>query len=206
MPVRERDVETCVAIAREGLERGGNEEISLLSLSTADHSQVGEVVARVSDIAAERGAAVALPSLRADTFSVELAAAASRVRRTGFTFALEAGSERLRRVINKGLSEADILGAVRGALDAGWSAVKLYLMTGLPTETDADLEALAALVGKLREVLARHADSRVTLSIAPFVPKPHTPFQWEPMAPIEVIERKRALLRSRFGKSSQIFG
>ena len=196
-PVREREVETCVAIAREGIEHGGNEEISLLSLSTADHSQIGALVSRVADVAAERGVAVALPSLRADSFSVELAAAASRVRRTGFTFAPEAGSERLRRVINKGLTEADILRAVDGALAAGWGAVKLYLMTGLPTESDADLDALAALAGRLREVLSAHPGSKVTLSVAPFVPKPHTPFQWERQDALEETRAKLKAIRKR---------
>jgi len=196
-PVRERDVQTCVAIAREGLEHGGNEEISLLSLSTADHSQVGALVTQVGDVAAERRVAVALPSLRADAFSVDLTAAASRVRRTGFTFAPEAGSERLRRVINKGLSEADILRAVDGALQAGWSAVKLYLMTGLPTEGDADLDALTALVRKLRERLVQHPGSKVTLSIAPFVPKPHTPFQWERQDSLEETKAKLRAIRKR---------
>ena len=196
-PVREREVETCVAIAREGIQHGGNEEISLLSLSTADHSQVGALVSGVADVAAERGVAVALPSLRADAFSVELAAAASRVRRTGFTFAPEAGSERLRRVINKGLSEADILRAVGGAVAAGWNAVKLYLMTGLPTETDADLDELVALVGRLREVLRAHPGSKITLSIAPFVPKPHTPFQWERQDALEETREKLKAIRKR---------
>ena len=194
-PVRERDVDTCVAIAREGLAHGGNEEISLLSLSTADHSQVGALVARVGDVAAQRGVAVALPSLRADAFSVDLAAAASRVRRTGFTFAIEAGSERLRRVINKGLSEADILRAVEGALRARWNAVKLYLMTGLPTEAEADLDALAGLVEQLRERLRQHPGSRVTLSVAPFVPKPHTPFQWERQDSLEETKAKLRAMR-----------
>jgi radical SAM family uncharacterized protein/radical SAM-linked protein len=178
-PVRERGVEECVAIAREGLEHGGNEEISLLSLSTADHSQVEALVDQVSRVAAERGVAVALPSLRADAFSVGLAVAASRVRRTGFTFAIEAGSQRLRKVINKGLSEADILCAVEGVMAAGWTSVKLYVMVGHPTESDADFEELAGLVGKIREVVRRRAGSRVTLSVSPFAPKPHTPFQWE---------------------------
>ena len=196
-PVRERAVEDCVAIARAGIEHGGNEEISLLSLSTADHSQVEALVSRVADVAAERGVAVALPSLRADAFSVDLAAAASRVRRTGFTFAPEAGSERLRRVINKGLSETDILRAVGGAVAAGWSSVKLYLMTGLPTETDADLDALVGLVGRLREILSAHPGSRITLSFAPFVPKPHTPFQWERQDALEETSAKLKAIRKR---------
>ena len=196
-PVRERDVETCVGIARDALAYGGNEEVSLLSLSTADHSQVEDLVARVADVAAARGAAVALPSLRADAFSVGLAAAASRVRRTGFTFALEAGSERLRRVINKGLSEESILRAVGGALEAGWNAVKLYLMAGLPTETEADMDAVGALVGKLRGVMRERPGSKVTLSVAPFVPKPHTPFQWERQDSLEEIQRKLRAIRKR---------
>lgn len=191
-PVRERDVNECVAIAGEGLRHGGNEEISLLSLSTSDHSQVEDLVDRVSTLAAERGVAVALPSLRADAFSVGLTVAASRVRRTGLTFAPEAGSERLRTVINKGLSEQDILLAVERAMDAGWASVKLYLMIGHPTEGEADLAELAELVGKVRMILRRYSGRRVVLSISPFVPKPHTPFQFERQ---DSLDETRAKLR-----------
>jgi radical SAM-linked protein len=123
---------------------------------------------------------VALPSLRADAFSVDLANAVSLVRKSGFTFAPEAGSERLRRVINKGLTEDEILAAVEHAMASGWQGVKLYLMIGHPTETMEDLEELAALVGKIRLVLRRHRGRRrASLSFSPFVPKAHTPFQWE---------------------------
>jgi radical SAM family uncharacterized protein/radical SAM-linked protein len=191
-PVRERSAAECVAIAAAAIAHGGNEEISLLSLSTADHSQVESLVGAVSRVAAARGVAVALPSLRADAFSMKLAEAASRVRRTGFTFAPEAGSERLRRVINKGLTEREILLALAGALDAGWSSVKLYLMIGHPTECDADFEELAGLVAKIRAMLGRRPGRRVCLSVSPFVPKPHTPFQWERQ---DSLEETRAKLR-----------
>jgi len=196
-PVRERDVDECLAIAAEGLRHGGNEEISLLSLSTADHSEVESLVDRVSRLAAEYGVAVALPSLRADAFSVGLAAAASRVRRTGFTFALEAGSERLRTVVNKGLSEREILLAVERALAAGWQSVKLYLMVGHPTEGDADFEELAELVGKIRQILRRHVGCGVALSVSPFVPRPHTPFQFERQDSLDETQAKLRWMRKR---------
>ena len=196
-PVRERDVNECLAIAGEGLRHGGNEEVSLLSLSTSDHSQVEDLVDRVSALAAERGVAVALPSLRADAFSVGLTVAASRVRRTGFTFAPEAGSERLRTVINKGLSEQDILLAVERAMDAGWASVKLYLMIGHPTEGEADLAELAELAGKMRQILRRYSRRRVALSISPFVPKPHTPFQLERQDSLDETGAKLRWIRKR---------
>ncbi len=189
-PVRERSVEDCVAIAAEGLEHGGNEEVSLLSLSTADHSRVEPLVGQVSRVAAARGSAVALPSLRADAFSVALADGASTVRRTGITFAPEAGSERLRRVINKGLSEAEILEAVERALAAGWPGVKLYFMVGHPTEGQADLEELAALVGRIRSLVRRYGARGVSVSVSPFVPKPHTPFQFERQDTLAVTREK----------------
>ena len=196
-PVREREVADCVAIAEEGLRHGGNEEISLLSLSTADHTAVGPLVDQVSRLAAEHGVAVALPSLRADAFSLALAAAASRVRRTGFTFAPEAGSERLRAVINKGLSEGEILAAVEGALSAGWRGVKLYLMVGHPTEGEADFEELAGLVGKIRGLLRARAGRGVTLSVSPFVPRPHTPFQFERQDALDETRAKVQWMRRR---------
>ena len=196
-PVRERDVADCVAIADEGMRHGGNEEISLLSLSTADHSEVESLVDRIGRLAAEHGVAVALPSLRADAFSLGLAAAASRVRRTGITFAPEAGSERLRTVINKGLSEREILAAVEGALSAGWHGVKLYLMIGHPTEGDADFEELAGLVEKVRRILRVRQGHAVTLSVSPFVPRPHTPFQFERQDAMDETRAKLRWMRAR---------
>jgi len=195
-PARERTVDECVAIAGEGLRHGGQEELSLLSLSTADHSGVEQLVGRISVLAASRGAAVALPSLRADCLSEALVEAASRVRRTGFTFAPEAGSERLRRVINKGISEGDILAAIERALAAGWSGVKLYLMIGHPTEGETDFDELGALVGRIRELVRRHGARGVSLSVSPFVPKAHTAFQFERQDTLrETREKLRGLKR-----------
>ena len=179
-PARERSVEECMGIAEEGIAFSGHEEVSLLSLSTADYSQVEPLLDRMSRGLVDHGVSVSLPSLRADAFSVGLAEAVSRVRKSGFTFAPEAGSERLRRVINKGISEADILSAVERAMAAGWTGVKLYLMIGHPTESREDFEELAQLVGRIRGILRRYGGKRrVSLSFSPFVPKAHTPFQWE---------------------------
>lgn len=192
-PARERSVADCLEIAREGVASSGHDEVSLLSLSTADHSQVETLVDRMSHELVELGVSVSLPSLRADAFSVGLAEAVSRVRKSGFTFAPEAGSERLRRVINKGIRESDILAAVDRAMAAGWTGVKLYLMIGHPTETPEDFEELAQLVAKIRVVLRKYPGRRrVSLGFSPFVPKAHTPFQWERQ---DAEEETRAKLR-----------
>ena len=199
-PARERSVEECVEIAEQGIAFSGHEEVSLLSLSTADYSQAETLVDRMSQAMEPLGVSVSLPSLRADAFSVELAEAVSRVRRSGFTFAPEAGSERLRRVINKGITEADILEAVDRAMAAGWQGVKLYLMIGHPTETLEDLEELVLLVGKIKAVLCRHRGRRhVSLSFSPFVPKAHTPFQWERQDSEEETRDKLRWIKQRLG-------
>ena len=197
-PARERSVDECVAIAQEGIAFSGHEEVSLLSLSTADYSQAEALVERMSRELVDQGVSVALPSLRADAFSVGLAEAVSRVRKSGFTFAPEAGSERLRRVINKGISEADILSAVDRAMASGWTGVKLYLMIGHPTEGLADFEELAQLVGKIRGILRRHGGKRkVSLAFSPFVPKAHTPFQWEQQDAADESRRKLGWIKAR---------
>ncbi|MGD0483971.1 MAG: radical SAM protein, partial [Gemmatimonadales bacterium] len=197
-PARERSVDECVEIAQEGIAFSGHEEVSLLSLSTADYSQVETLVDRMSRELVDRGVSVSLPSLRADAFSVGLAEAVSRVRKSGFTFAPEAGSERLRRVINKGISEADILSAVDRAMASGWTGVKLYLMIGHPTEGLADFEELAQLVGKIRAILKRHGGRRkVSLAFSPFVPKAHTPFQWERQDADAESRRKLGWIKAR---------
>jgi len=201
-PARERGVEECVRIAERGIAHSGHEEASLLSLSTADYSEVERLVDEMARSMERRGVSVSLPSLRADGFSVALAEAVSRVRKAGFTFAPEAGSERLRRVINKGLREEEILGAVDRAMAAGWQGVKLYFMVGLPTETDQDVEELAALARRIVAVMRRHRGRRrLSLAVSPFVPKAHTPFQWERQSPAEEVAPKlrriRDLLRGR---------
>jgi len=197
-PARERDVDETIAIATEGIKHSGWQEVSLLSLSTADYSQAVELTDRLSRTMVDRGVGVSLPSLRADAFSVGLAEAVSRVRKSGFTFAPEAGSQRLRNVINKGITEEDILSAVDRAMAAGWSSVKLYFMIGHPTEREDDFEELALLVGKIKGILRKHPGRRhITLGFSPFVPKSHTPFQWERQDDFDTTRTKLAWVKGR---------
>jgi radical SAM family uncharacterized protein/radical SAM-linked protein len=197
-PARERDVEETVDIARQGIKHSGWQEVSLLSLSTADYTQALELTDRMSRTMVDRGVGVSLPSLRADAFSVGLAESVSRVRKSGFTFAPEAGSQRLRDVINKGLTEADILTAVERAMEAGWTSVKLYFMIGHPTECEEDFEELAQLVEKIRRILKGFPGRRnITLGFSPFVPKAHTPFQWERQDSIQGTREKLAWVKRR---------
>jgi radical SAM family uncharacterized protein/radical SAM-linked protein len=197
-PARERGVEETVEIAEQGIAHSGWQELALLSLSTADYSEVSELSDRMSRTMVGRGVSVSLPSLRADTFSVGLAEAVSRVRKSGFTFAPEAGSQRLRDVINKGITEEEILEAVDRAMEAGWTSVKLYFMIGHPTETEQDFEELAQLVDKIKTILKRYPGRRgITLAFSPFVPKAHTPFQWERQGTIGETAEKLAWIKRR---------
>ena len=191
-PVRERSLETLCEQAATLLEKTGYEEIALTSLSSADYSRIGELVRTLIDRHEATGVGVSLPSLRADAQCVALAAEIQRVRKSGLTFAPEAGTQRLRDVVNKNVTEEDLLGAVEAAVQAGWKRVKLYFMIGLPTETDEDIEGIADLV---RRVIAVDRRLTVSVTISPFVPKPHTPFQWRGMVPLEELERRIALLR-----------
>jgi radical SAM-linked protein len=197
-PAREREVNETVEIATRGIEHSGWQEVSLLSLSTADYSQAVELTDRMGRTMVDRGVGVSLPSLRADAFSVGLAEAVSRVRKSGFTFAPEAGSQRLRNVINKGITEEDILSAVDRAMASGWTGVKLYFMIGHPTETEEDFEELAALVHKIKAVLKKYPGRRhITLGFSPFVPKAHTPFQWERQDDFETTRKKLSWIKQR---------
>ena len=197
-PARERDVDETLEIAERGIKHSGWQEVSLLSLSTADYSQALELTDRMSRTMVHRGVGVSLPSLRADEFSVGLAEAVSRVRKSGFTFAPEAGSQRLRDVINKGITEEDILSAVDKAMASGWNGVKLYFMIGHPTENEEDFEELALLVGKIKDILKKHPGRRtVTLGFSPFVPKAHTPFQWERQDDFDTTRDKLTWVRQR---------
>lgn len=197
-PARERDVEETLEIAEAGIKHSGWQEVSLLSLSTADYSQAIELTGRLGKTMVDRGVSVSLPSLRADAFSVGLAENVSRVRKSGFTFAPEAGSQRLRNVINKGITEQDILSAVDRAMTAGWTSVKLYFMIGHPTETEADFVELAELVGKIKTILTQHTGRRhITLGFSPFVPKSHTPFQWERQDSFETTRTKLTWVREQ---------
>jgi radical SAM family uncharacterized protein len=208
-PVREKSPETLLKQARELVKSTGYDEISLVSLSTTDYSQIKEVVLRVGNEFAAQKINVSLPSLRVDVFSVDLARALSRVRKGGLTFAPEAGTQRLRDMINKGVREEDLLQAVESVFTAGWSAVKLYFMLGLPAETQEDVEGIARLAHKVLETGQRLGVPRgrltVTVSVSCFVPKAHTPFQWEPQDTQEKLKEKQAVLRKLLKTKGIVF-
>ncbi len=196
-PVRERSAAQVVRLAEQLLRATGHEEISLVSLSTSDHSEVEQMVDRLISQHGGRGIGVSLPSLRADRDCVHLASRIQSVRKSGLTFAPEAGTQRLRDAINKGVTEDDLMRAAEAAFEAGWRHIKLYFMIGLPTETDDDVVAIADLAGRVAAIGRRHAGraASVAVTVSGFVPKPHTPFQWRAQDPPEELMRKQRLLR-----------
>ncbi|HEX2988997.1 MAG TPA: TIGR03960 family B12-binding radical SAM protein [Chloroflexota bacterium] len=196
-PVRERSPREVLENADELLSNTGYDELSLVSLSTADYSGIKEVTNTLGAQYPERRIKVSLPSLRVDSFSVELARALKESYGGGLTFAPEAGSQRLRDVINKGVTQEDIEGAVEAAFGRGWNSVKLYFMIGLPTETDEDLDEIAKLAYRIRDIGRRHAGSRtkVKVSVGALIPKPHAPFQWSGQMPYTTIREKMVHLQ-----------
>jgi radical SAM family uncharacterized protein len=201
-PVRERSADEIVRDVLAGLACTGYEEVSLTSLSTTDHSQIAEVLRRLGVRLQGSGVSVSLPSLRVDNFGVEMARLVSSGKKSGLTFAPEAGTQRLRDVINKNVTEEQLLETVRSAFESGWRRVKLYFMIGLPTETDEDVAAIGELVHRVldtaREVTppAQRGSIRIGVSVATFVPKAHTPFQWEAQVGLEEVQRRQGVLRS----------
>ncbi|HVN51442.1 MAG TPA: TIGR03960 family B12-binding radical SAM protein, partial [Acidimicrobiales bacterium] len=202
-PVRERPAVQVRSMIREGLRRTGYDEVALTSLSTADFSGIEGVVAdTVGDPGAANPVSVSLPSLRVDAFTVGIAAQLQRARRTGLTFAPEAGTWRMRQVINKLITDDDLYGAVESAYSQGWRRMKLYFLTGLPTETDEDTLAIAELARRCVEVGSRHTrGASVTVSVGGFVPKPFTPFQWFGQNTVVELGRKINLLRDDLRRS-----
>ncbi len=198
-PVRERSITTVGEMVKQGLEFSGFHEVGLLSLSSADHSEIGDMCKGLADQYSGTNVSLSLPSTRVDAFNIDLAQELSRNgRRTGLTFAPEGGSERIRKVINKMVSEEDLIRTVVTAYSHGWRQVKLYFMCGLPTETDDDVLQIARLaheVIKSGRAATGSKDVRCTVSIGGFVPKPHTPFQWAAMDRPEVIDGRLKLLR-----------
>ncbi len=195
-PVRERPAEQVRTMVSDGLRRTGYDEVALTSLSTADFSGIEQVVADTVTDAGCGQVSVALPSLRVDAFTVGIAAQIQRARRTGLTFAPEAGTWRMRQVINKLISEEDLYEAVEGAYSQGWRRVKLYFLTGLPTETDEDTLGIAELARNCVALGSSHQRSpSVTVSVGGFVPKPFTPFQWFGQNTTIELKRKIGLLR-----------
>ncbi|MXZ99911.1 MAG: TIGR03960 family B12-binding radical SAM protein [Acidimicrobiaceae bacterium] len=195
-PVRERPAEQVRTMVAEGLRRTGYDEVALTSLSTADFSGIERVVADTVDDAGCSQVSVSLPSLRVDAFTVGLAAQIQRARRTGLTFAPEAGTWRMRQVINKLITNDDLYSAVESAYSQGWRRMKLYFLTGLPTETDPDTLAIAELARNCVALGRAHTRSpSVTVSVGGFVPKPFTPFQWFGQNTLVELRRKVGLLR-----------
>jgi radical SAM family uncharacterized protein len=195
-PVRERPAEQVRTMIREGLRRTGYDEVALTSLSTADFSGIEPVLRGVVEDPLTCGTSISLPSLRVDAFTVGLAATVSNARRSGLTFAPEAGTWRLRQVINKLITEDDLYGAVDAAFSQGWTRMKLYFLTGLPTETDDDTLGIAELAQRC-VAIGRHHTNRasVTVSLGGFVPKAHTPFQWFGQNTTGELRRKIGLVR-----------
>ena len=178
-PVRERSPDSLMALCERSIQATGYEDISLLSLSTGDYGCIEPLIERLMSSYAAQNVAVSLPSLRVGTLTPQLMELIKTVRKTGFTFAPEAGSQRLREVINKNISVAEIGATVKDAFDLGWQVIKLYFMIGLPTETAEDLKALVDLVKTLRKAKNRSKHrGQINVSVATFIPKPHTPFQW----------------------------
>ena len=198
-PVRERSITGIGEMVEAGLRATGFEEVGLLSLSSADHSEIGEVAKGLADRYEEEKIGLSLPSTRVDAFNITLANELSRNgRRSGLTFAPEGGSERMRKVINKMVDEDDLIRTVTTAYAGGWRQVKLYFMCGLPTETDEDVLQIAVLAKRVIDA-GRQAtgsrDVRCTVSIGGFVPKPHTPFQWAAQADYQTVDDRLAKLR-----------
>ncbi|MEO6471166.1 MAG: TIGR03960 family B12-binding radical SAM protein [Aeromicrobium sp.] len=199
-PVRERSITTIGEMVENGLKKTGLDEVGLLSLSSADHSEIAEIAKGLGDRYEGSNTSLSLPSTRVDAFNITLANEFSRNgRRSGLTFAPEGGSERLRKVINKMVTEEDLIKTVSAAYSHGWRQVKLYFMCGLPTETDDDVMQIGELARKVietgREVSGRK-DIRCTVSIGGFVPKPHTPFQWASQLDHETTDARLQKLRS----------
>ncbi|MCX7018157.1 MAG: TIGR03960 family B12-binding radical SAM protein [Candidatus Sumerlaeota bacterium] len=201
-PLRERSTSQLLDLAREGIANTGFEEISLLSLSSADYSRISELMRALRNEHSQRKVSISLPSLRINAFDVALADEINSVRKSGFTFAPEAGTERLRRVINKAVDETRLIKTLEAVLRKGWRTIKYYFMCGLPTETDDDLQGIADLVNKTVQIGRQfHGGSfNLNLSISPFVPKPHTPFQWHAQASSEEFDEKVQYVMSRINR------
>ena len=196
-PVRERSVSTVLGLVGRCLSSTGYDEVSLLSLSATDHSGIHDIIKTLMEEGEKSFVSLSLPSLRSGSLTLDIIQRIRSVRKTSFTMAPEAGTQRLRNVVNKNITESEIMDTVDKIFSGGWDLMKLYFMMGLPTETEEDLEAIADLVcrvmARARRVSSRRP--RLRVSVSPFVPKPHTPFQWEPQDTLENFKRKSAIIR-----------
>ncbi|MCF6412741.1 TIGR03960 family B12-binding radical SAM protein [Collinsella tanakaei] len=199
-PVRERTPDQIVSAVMRGLEKTGYDEVSLTSLSTTDHSCCPEVLSRLNRRLADTGIRISIPSQRLDSFGIDMALQVAGEKKGGLTFAPEAGSQRLRDVINKNVTEDDLERATRAAFEAGWRRVKLYFMMGLPGETDEDIVAIANLADRTYEIArevvppAQRGGVSVSISCSVFIPKAATPFQWCAQTPDDEVKRRQQLL------------
>ncbi len=195
-PVRERTVKDIMAIAEQGIKSSGFDEMALLSLSSGDFSCLPELMVRLMDRFADQYVSVSMPSMRVGTLTDDIMSQIKRVRKTGFTVAPEAGTDRLREVINKGISEEDLLETCRSAFAMGWNLIKFYFMIGLPTETLEDVKAIVELAGKARQTAGPDVRKvKINVSVGTFVPKPHTPFQWQRQLSLEESRERIDLLK-----------
>ena len=205
-PTRERDVAILKEYAKAMLENTGHEEICLSSLSSSDYSKLQELITFLIEEFQGKGINISLPSLRIDAFSMEAMQKVQDIRKSSLTFAPEAGSQRMRDVINKGLTEEDILSGAGQAFEGGWSKVKLYFMLGLPTEEEEDMREIAALSDRVARRYyeipkeCRHGKCQITASTSFFVPKPFTPFQWAPMCTAEEYVRRASVVKHAFSE------
>ncbi|MCU1666832.1 MAG: Radical domain protein [Pseudonocardia sp.] len=207
-PVRERSLQGIGEMVDSAVRASGFDEVGLLSLSSADHSEIAEITKGLADRYEGTNTSLSLPSTRVDAFNIDLANEISRNgRRSGLTFAPEGGSERIRRVINKMVSEEDLIRTVSQAFAQGWRQVKLYFMCGLPTEEDEDVLEIAGMAHRVIQAgraASGHNDVRCTISIGGFVPKPHTPFQWAAQAHPEVIDERLRKLRAAVNSNRKL--
>lgn len=203
-PVRERSVDKLVEVAKKSIENTGYEEISLSSLSSSDYSCISELAERLTDELRDKRVSLSLPSLRVDKFVQDTLTHTQKVKKSSLTFAPEAGTQRLRDVINKNVTEEDLSNTLTNAFSNGWNAVKLYFMTGLPTETDEDLLGIAEMARLAARAYygvpkqERVKGLRITCSASVFVPKPFTPFQWCAQDRPETVQRKQQLVKNEF--------
>jgi len=199
-PVRERSKDKIKEIVKKQLEATGYEELSILSLSTGDYSQVEDLVTDLMQICRENDVSMSLPSLRLDSFSFKVMDEIQGYKKSGLTFAPEAGTQRLRNIINKDISDEEIYSAARQAFELGWNGIKLYFMVGLPGETDEDLAGIAQIAKNIVDIYKEQHGGKtgrlnVTVSVSNFVPKPHTPFQWFPQNTDEEFSRKHQFIK-----------
>lgn len=195
-PVRERPTESLLKTAEKQLKATGHEELSLLSLSTSDHSEFVSLATRLMAVCKKNNVSLSLPSMRLDSFSFKVLEEIGGYKKSGLTFAPEAGTQRLRDVINKNITDQSIFDSISQAAELGWNAIKLYFMVGLPTETYEDLDGIAETVKKVAEVF-RQKRMKITVSISNFVPKAHTPFQWEAQDSYEEFVTKHNYLKEK---------